>query len=626
MERKDVIMSAIFGVLNFRNINLIDCIDTLKDIYSLRYYSDRCHRTITSNCGLGALEQWIRQSDQSKMLPYQQNHLTIVVDAMLDYREELAEQLGEPWNTETSDTEWILRAYQKWGKACVKQLYGPFAFAIYDSSADELFLARDPLGERSICYGQNDEMFVFASTAKPVATLLGCTYDEQYLEDYAMQPFVSKDPRPYASPWEGVTYLGPGQTLIVRKGHYQLDTYWSYEMLSKKTLSDKKDFYYEFEKKLVAATEACLAVEGEIGLQLSGGLDSTTVAAFSEPILKRRGQVLNGYTHVPLRTYEENGELGNERPLVEDLLKQYSGIQQIWVENPSRNSYNTIDEWLHILEMPYGFFINAPWLLEIHHLAKKQNIKVLLNGKHGNSTISNGSLDGYYYELLQKKQWRRLKRELGYLTVSSSFWKQMKTIIRLTLIPRMNESRLRCYYLKRAIQAFRPKFLKNKTYIHGTLPSRTATDQLAYIYRTNDLHERGVLGTLCSLHFRCITRDPTSDRKLIEFCAQLPMEIFSSQGISKKIVRTIMKDRLPTSILDPKRAKGKQSADWSLRIQQETEGIIAEASHIFNNGALNIYRRDFFKVSNLNMSIQDIWSIKLLLRAIALNRFKGGER
>ncbi|HAL00136.1 MAG TPA: hypothetical protein DCP50_03925 [Exiguobacterium sp.] len=623
MERKDVIMSAIFGVLNFRNINLINHINALKDIYSLRYYSDRCHRTITSNCGLGALEQWIRQSDQSTILPYQHDHLTIVVDAMLDYREELAEQLGEPWNTETSDTEWILRAYQKWGKSCVKQLYGPFAFAIYDSSTDELFLARDPLGERSICYGQNDEMFVFASTAKPVATLLGCTYDEQYLEDYAMQPFVSKDPRPYASPWEGVTYLGPGQTLVVQAGQLRIETYWSYDLVASKAEKMKGDFYHEFENTLAKATEACLAVEGEVGLQLSGGLDSTTVAAFAEPILKKRGQVLHGYTHVPLSTYEDNGELGNERPLVEDLLKVYSGIRQTWVENPSRNSYNTIDDWLYILEMPYGFFMNAPWLLEIHQLAQQQNVKVLLNGKHGNSTISHGSLDGYHHELLQQKQWRKLKQELTYTT--SSILRQGKSLAALLIKPRLNEERLRRYYLARAKRTFHPNVLKNTTYYHGQFPFRSTTDRLAFAYRINDLHDRGVLGTLFSLHFRCIARDPTSDRKLIELCARLPVEVFSSKGVAKKIVRTIMKERLPASILHPKRARGRQSADWELRLRDEIELIIEEASQFTNSEANKIYRHDFFEASNLKKVLQDIWSVKLLLRAITLHRFKGGE-
>lgn len=291
MERKDVIMSAIFAVLNFRNINLIDQIDTLRDIYSSRYYSDRCHRTITSNCGLGVLEQWIRQSDQSTILPYQHDHLTIVVDAMLDYREELAEKLGELWNTETSDTEWILRAYQKWGKACVKYLYGPFTFAIYDASTEALFLARDPLGERSLCYGQNDEMFVFASTAKPIATLLKCSYDESFLRGYALLPFVPESSNAYASPWAGVTYLGPGQTLVVQAGQLRIETYWSYDLVASEAEKMKEDFYHEFENTLAKATEACLAVEGEVGLQLSGGLDSTTVAAFAEPILKRRGQV-----------------------------------------------------------------------------------------------------------------------------------------------------------------------------------------------------------------------------------------------------------------------------------------------------------------------------------------------
>ena len=616
-------MSAIFGVMHAQDEQGTDAIDQLKEAYESRYQSDRCSRIQSGRCGLGALEQWIRLSDQSTAIPLQDDALSIVVDAMLDYREELAEQLGIAWSETKSDAEWILHAYQKWGRACVKYLYGPFAFAIYDASTEALFLARDPLGERSLCYGQNDEMFVFASTAKPVATLLKCPYDESFLREYALLPFVSESSNAYASPWTGVTYLGPGQTLVVQAGQLRIETYWSYDLVASEAEKMKEDFYHEFENTLAKATEACLAVEGEVGLQLSGGLDSTTVAAFAEPILKKRGQVLHGYTHVPLSTYEDNGELGNERPLVEDLLKVYSGIRQTWVENPSRNSYNTIDDWLHILEMPYGFFMNAPWLLEIHQLAQKQNVKVLLNGKHGNSTISHGSLDGYRHELLQQKQWRKLKQELTYTT--SSILRQGKSLAALLIKPRLNEERLRRYYLERAKRTFHPNVLKNTTYYHGQFPFRSTTDRLAFAYRINDLHDRGVLGTLFSLHFRCIARDPTSDRKLIELCARLPVEVFSSKGVAKKIVRTIMKERLPASILHPKRARGRQSADWELRLRDEIEPIIEEASQFTNSEANKIYRHDFFEASNLNKVLQDIWSVKLLLRAITLQRFKGGE-
>lgn len=616
-------MSAIFGVMHSQDGQGTDAIDQLKGAYESRYQSDRCSQIQRGRYGLGALEQWIRLSDQSTALPLQDGILSIVVDAMLDYREELAEQLGIAWSETKSDAEWILHAYQKWGQSCVKYLYGPFAFAIYDASTEALFLARDPLGERSLCYGQNDEMFVFASTAKPVATLLKCSYDESFLRGYALLPFVPESSNAYASPWAGVTYLGPGQTLVVQAGQLRIETYWSYDLVASEAKKMKEDFYHEFENTLAKATEACLAVEGEVGLQLSGGLDSTTVAAFAEPILKKRGQVLHGYTHVPLSTYEDNGELGNERPLVEDLLKVYSGIRQTWVENPSRNSYNTIDDWLHILEMPYGFFMNAPWLLEIHQLAQKQNVKVLLNGKHGNSTISHGSLDGYRHELLQHKQWRKLKQELTYTT--SSILRQGKSLAALLIKTRLNEERLRRYYLTRAKRMFHPNVLKNTTYYHGQFPFRSTTDRLAFAYRINDLHDRGVLGTLFSLHFRCIARDPTSDRKLIELCSRLPVEVFSSKGSAKKIVRTIMKERLPASILHPKRARGRQSADWELRLRDEIKPIIEEVSQFTNSEANKIYRHDFFEASNLNKVLQDIWSVKLLLRAITLHRFKGGE-
>jgi len=102
--------------------------------------------------------------------------------------------------------------------------------------------------------------------------------------------------------------------------------------------------------------------------------------------------------------------------------------------------------------------------------------------------------------------------------------------------PRIDEKRLRWYYWKWAKQVFYTSVLKNTIYYHGQFSLRSTTERLTYIYLTNSLHERGVIGTFCSLQLRCITRDPTSDRKLIEFFANIPVEVFSPQGVAKKIV------------------------------------------------------------------------------------------
>lgn len=620
-------MSAIYGVVPIEDIDVNLPLQSIQSVYRARYQGDRSRCSVEERVGLGALEQWVRQSDQSTALPYKTAAIHIVVDTMLDYREELAQSIGYDFTDSTSDCELIGAAYMKWGVACVQHLYGPFAFALYDATESKLILARDRLGERSLCYAQNETMFVFSTTAKPLGELLGRLHDETFFEAYALSPFLPADATPYATPWQGVTHLGPGQLLTFHEGQATVETYWTYETKEKLTLANEQDYYELFEKTLEAATYECLDVEGEIGLMLSSGLDSTTVAAFAEPILKQRKQKLHGYTHVPLTAYEDDARLlGNERPLVEELLKQYDGINQTWVENPSKNSYNTIDEWLDIVEMPYGFFINAPWLLEIHQLAQKKGIKVILNGKHGNSTVSHGSLASYHYELLQHKQWRRFKEDVAYLNHKQrSLFATEKSLLRTVLVPPLQEKRLSRFYKEQAKCAFRPERLRNVIYLFDQLPLRTTTDKMEFIYRSPDPHERGVISTLCSLHFNCIIRDPTSDSKLIDLCAQLPIELFSSNGVSKKIVRTIMKNRLPELILNPKRAKGKQSADWSLRLENEKQAILDEAKVCQTSFLMNTYRSEYFDTRRIEETLTDLWATKLLLRAFALKRFKGGE-
>jgi asparagine synthase (glutamine-hydrolysing) len=70
-----------------------------------------------------------------------------------------------PWQSET-DTEVILRAYERWGRECVSHLRGMFGFAIWDQQKQELFLARDPLGIKPLYYYQTDGLFVFASEVR----------------------------------------------------------------------------------------------------------------------------------------------------------------------------------------------------------------------------------------------------------------------------------------------------------------------------------------------------------------------------------------------------------------------------------------------------------------------------
>src|SRR3982750_4883546 len=93
------------------------------------------------------------------------SRFVITSDARLDNRDELLLQLGLPANSQQSvtDSELILRAYEKWGQDCPGKLLGDFAFAIWDSVNQALFCARDVFGVKPFYYYLSDGLFAFAS-------------------------------------------------------------------------------------------------------------------------------------------------------------------------------------------------------------------------------------------------------------------------------------------------------------------------------------------------------------------------------------------------------------------------------------------------------------------------------
>ena len=93
-----------------------------------------------------------------EVLPFENKNsgLVITADARIDNRKELSEELGLENNIEVSDSQFILKAYEKWGEKCPENLLGDFAFAIWDKNREILFCARDHMGVRPLYYYLSD--------------------------------------------------------------------------------------------------------------------------------------------------------------------------------------------------------------------------------------------------------------------------------------------------------------------------------------------------------------------------------------------------------------------------------------------------------------------------------------
>lgn len=202
--------------------------------------------------------------------------LWIVFNGEIYNYKELREDLlkkGHKFYTH-SDTEVIVHLYQEYGDACVNHLIGMFAFAIYNTKQDELFIARDRLGVKPLFYQETAEGVSFASELKP---LLKSPWVKKELDPQAVSHFLSLNylPDPW-TPFKGICQLAPGHWMKISKGSVKTQLYWDVPFGETIEVSEE-----EACKKILElmhrSMERRLIADVPIGAFLSGGLDSSTL-------------------------------------------------------------------------------------------------------------------------------------------------------------------------------------------------------------------------------------------------------------------------------------------------------------------------------------------------------------
>lgn len=192
-----------------------------------------------------------------------------------DLRKEL-EQRGHIFQT-SSDTETILHLYEEKGSDCLEDLRGMFAFAIWDSTRQTLFLARDRLGKKPLYFAEGNGAITFASE---LGTLM-CdadvdrAIDPQAIDEYLTYLFV---PHPRTI-YRGVRKLPPASYALFKKGQLEIERYWDVRY---DRIEEKRGFaesVEELDTLLRQAVELRLLADVPLGAFLSGGLDSSLVVA-----------------------------------------------------------------------------------------------------------------------------------------------------------------------------------------------------------------------------------------------------------------------------------------------------------------------------------------------------------
>jgi asparagine synthase (glutamine-hydrolysing) len=188
------------------------------------------------------------------------------------------ERLGHRYSTRC-DTETLIHAFEQYSHECPKYFRGMFAFAIWDANRQKLFCARDRLGIKPFYYFLNERVFAFASEIKALLQHPEITarFEEKLLAEYLTFGYVSSD----ETLFKGIRKLMPGHTLTLdaQTGEVQIRQYWDVPPASSDERKSDEEWIRECRMRLEEAVQTRLMSDVPLGMFLSGGVDSSAIAA-----------------------------------------------------------------------------------------------------------------------------------------------------------------------------------------------------------------------------------------------------------------------------------------------------------------------------------------------------------
>ena len=331
----------------------------------------------------------------------------IVADARLDGKDELRQALAAAGRdaARCDDAALILRAWHAWGEACVERLIGDFAFGIWDQPSRRFFCARDRLGVKSFFHARSGGSLVFSNTIRCVLAHPGVAgdVDEGSIADFLLFESL-RDPA--ATAFSSVRRLPAAHCMVASADAVRCRAYWHPDQAVRVRYRKAGDYAEHFAEVLGRAVEDRLKGESRVAIQMSGGLDSTAVAACSKAALELCGRPYDLLAHT----------IGHEG-LVPDDERRHAARAAAWLAIPlthyAAHEHRLYDAEAYHTAYPEPF--HAPEACSVFHAClagAAQGSRVLLTGFDGD-TVLDEPPGPYLRALWRERRLALLAREGG---------------------------------------------------------------------------------------------------------------------------------------------------------------------------------------------------------------------
>jgi len=267
----------------------------------------------------------------------------------------------------SSDTEVLIRLYQKYGIDFLHLLNGAFSFCIYDSKEDRFFCARDRYGKKPFYYYLKENKFIFSSMIKPIINILGFTpkLNKVALSQY-LQFFVPLAPNTF---YTDINKLDSGSYLLYENNKVSIKKY--YKIKTYKKIHDEESALKNIEDILYNSVEQRLKSDVEVGTLLSGGIDSSLISTIYSQITNHK---INTFS-VGYKTHTKYSELPYAKIVADNICSNHTAL-----EIEQKAFIESLDDVFNNLEEPHADPASVPLYLLTKDI-NRQGIKTVLSGE-----------------------------------------------------------------------------------------------------------------------------------------------------------------------------------------------------------------------------------------------------
>lgn len=489
--------------------------------------------------------------------------LTVTYNGEIYNYVELKKELSADYSFKShSDTEVILAAYLKWGVDCVKHFRGMFAFALWDERNHKLFCARDQFGIKPFYYTIVENRLYFASEIKALLPFIPkLEIEDSALRDYLVfQLYLG-----YKTPFKGVNELKAAHHLLVEDGKLSFEKYW--EVYYSQDF-DHSDNYFQQNLSLLLddSINIHLRSDVELGAYISGGIDSSSIAALAK---NHTGKNVCGF----VGKFANEGDLFDESQYARSVCKMHE--MELHERNITAEDFkNNIEKVIYHLDYPVAGPGSFPQFC-VSELASKHR-KVVLGGQGGDEIF--GGYTRYlvaYFEQCIKGAIEGTLNNGNFVVTYESIIPNLKSLSNYKpMIKEFFSQGLFESMDKRYFQLINRAPSLGREIRWNEFSQYDPFESFVKIFNGENVGKESYFDKMTHFDFKTLlpgllqvedrmsmahsieSRVPLIEKNIIEFAATIPADIKFKDGTLKLLYTNTIKNTLPSDVLNRKNKMG----------------------------------------------------------------------